>query len=163
MALPTIVPLTTQARIEARAGQMGVDLRIDDDIGSITDAIADATVETKGYVSRLYSDDQLALSNWVELKVRDIALYFLAIRRGNPAPDSVQAAYEKAIADLTAVQDGQTQIFDISMNKTTAPVLTNQRMNVYPFPNIVNVQSRTTGNPEGYRPHNDPTDISPDY
>lgn len=163
MALPTIVPLTTQARIESRAGQMGVDLRIDDDIGSIDETIKDATIEALGYVSRLYSVDSLTSSNWMEMKVRDIAVYFLSIRRGNPAPESVQAMYEKAISDLTAVQNGTAQIYDAAMSKMAAPVLTNQRVNVFPFPNIVNVQSRSTGNPDGYTPHNDPTDISPDY
>ncbi|WP_020475713.1 phage protein Gp36 family protein [Zavarzinella formosa] len=160
--MPAIVPpLTTRARIESRIGQLGADLRIDDDSLSLDDVIADATTEAKGYVSRLYSDDALASSNWIELKVRDIAAYFLCLRRLNDAPPSAKLAYDKAIADLEKIQSGETQIPDAAMTKQAAPVLTNQRLRLWPFPNIVNVPSRSTGNPEGYYSHDDPTDVDP--
>lgn len=157
----SVTPLTTRGRIESRIGQLAVDLRTDDDGLSIDECIADATVEAKGYVSRMYSDTQLAASAWMELKVRDIAVYYLCLRRLNDAPAAALVPYEKAIADLEKIQSGETQIPDAAMSKAAAPVLTNQRMRLWPFPNIVNVPSRSTGKPEGYTPHNDPNDIDP--
>jgi phage gp36-like protein len=161
MPLPTITPLTTQVRIESRFGQIAVDLRTDDDIGSIDEIINDATVEASGYLSRMYSDTQLQSSSWVELKVRDIAVFLLCCRRGNEAPHSVQVAYDKAIADLTRVQTGEMTIPDAATRKAAAPTLTNQRVRVYPAPHIVNVPHSSTGDPQGYPQNDDRTDYNP--
>lgn len=161
MPLPTIAPLTTQERVESRFGQIGVDNNTDDDIGSLGGIINDATVECLGYVSRMYSDTQLQSSNWIELKVRDIAVFLLCCRRGNEAPHSVQAAYDKAIADLTRVQTGEMTIPDAATRKTSAPTLSNQRVRLWPVPNIVNTPHSSTGNPEGYVTSDDRTDYNP--
>lgn len=161
MPIPPITPLTTRSRIEARIGQLAVDLRIDDNANSLNEIIADATVESSAYLSRMYSDEQLQSSAWVEMKVRDIAVYFLCMRRLNDAPMSAVTAYEKAIADLEKVQSGTMIVPDAATRKTAAPTLTNQRVRVRPTPNLVNVPHSSTGNPVGYPDNDDPSDYDP--
>lgn len=168
-----ITPLTTAARVAARMGLLAVELRTDDDAvtpgagadesaSALTaEAIADATVEARGYLSRMYSDTQLAGSDWVELKVRDIAVYYLCLRRLNDAPAAAVQPYEKAIADLEKVQSGAMPLPDAATRKAAAPTLSNQRVRVWPVPHVVSTPHNSTGNPQNYDRNEDPSDYEP--
>ena len=59
------------------------------------------------------------------------------------------------------VQTGEMTIPDAATRKSAAPTLTNQRVRVWPTPNLVNVPHSSTGNPEGYTPNDDRTDYDP--
>jgi phage gp36-like protein len=159
--MPTITPYTTRTKLDQRLSQIGVDLRIDDDVSTADETIEEATVEVQGYLLRLYSDAQLQQSNWVQLKTTDIAAWMLCGRRGNDVPDSVQQRYEKAIADLERVQSGAVTLPDAAMTKAAAPTLSNQRVRLWPVPNIVNTPHNSTGDSQGYTKNDDRSDYNP--
>lgn len=154
-------PYSTRQKLENRLSQVGVDLRIDDDISTATECLNEATIEVQGYCLRLYSNAQLLASDWVTLKTTDIATYFLCGRRGNDIPPSVQARYEKAIADLEKVQTSAMTIPDAAKSSASAPTLTNQRVRLWPIPHVVSTEHNSTGNPSGYERSEDPTDFDP--
>lgn len=141
-----------------RLGVDGADARIDDDPTTQQDVLESAAVEVNGYLQLTYEISALAQSNWVRFKTRDIAVYLLCLRRNHPAPQSVQAQYEKAIADLERVQAGAMKVPDAYESKANVPVLSNQRVTLSPFPRVVNVPGKSTGKQEGYAPFNDQLD-----
>lgn len=152
---------TTREKLEKRMSAVGVDDRIDDDLTSLTEVIADATVEVNGYCLTQYSATQLAASDWIQKKTLDVACFFLCLRRNNPPPQSVQFMYEKAIADLELVRAGSIRIPDAATRKAAAPTLSNQRVNLWPHPHVVTIPHSSTGNPEGYDQSTDPHDFEP--
>lgn len=154
-------PYSTRQKLENRLSQVGVDLRIDDDISTATECLNEATIEVQGYCLRSYSDAQLLQSNWVKLKTTDIATYFLCTRRANDVPGSVKDRYDKAIADLEKVMMAAMTIPDAAQRGTNAPTLTNQRVRLWPIPHIVSTDHNSTGTPTGYPRSEDPTDYDP--
>jgi phage gp36-like protein len=151
----------TRDRLDKRKSQLGVDLQIDDDPDSLTSMMEDAWVEVQGYCSVRYSDTQLGTSEWVLLRWTDICLMFLAERRDNPAPQACVRRYEKAVADLERVELGEKAVPDAATRKAAAPTLTNQRVKLYPHPNVVSKPSTSTGTPSGYDRSTDPHDYDP--
>lgn len=151
----------TRERVEKRIGQMAVDLRIDDDLDSLTDAFEDAWVEVLGYCSQLYSDDALGSSDWILMRWTDIAIFYLCERRLNPGPGAAKRRFDKAIADLEKVQTGAMTIFDAAQRKECAPVLSNQSVRLSPYPHVVTARQQSTGNPETYDTNDDPLDYNP--
>jgi phage gp36-like protein len=123
---------------------------VDDDPTTQTDVLESAAVEVNGYLQLNYDPDQLAASNWVRFKTRDVAVYLLCLRRNMPPPQSVQARYDKAIEDLEKVQAGGMRVPDVAERKANVPVLSNQRVTLTPFPRVVNVPGKSTGKPENY-------------
>jgi phage gp36-like protein len=152
---------TTQDKIARRISQLGVDLLVDDDIDSVNGAIEDATTEVNGYLELLYSTDQLAGSNWVQMRCTDIAVLFLCERRNNPPPEAAVSRYERAIEQLEEYGTGARPLPDAAMLKSSAPVLSNQRVRLWPFPHVVTEPSQSTGTPAGYAQNTDPADIDP--
>lgn len=142
-----------------RLGAEGADYRIDDDPTTQTDVLESAAVEVNGYLQLNYDPDQLVNSNWVRFKTRDIAVYLLCLRRNSPPPQSVEARYEKAIADLEKVQAGAVKVPDIYERKANVPVLSNQRVSLWPFPRVVTVAQKGTGKAEDYAQFQDSTDF----
>lgn len=157
----TLPAACTRERIERRISSTGIDLRIDDDQDSLIDVFGDAWVEVQGYCSQRYSDAQLGQSNWTLTRWTDIAVMFLCERRGNTAPDSVARRYDKAIADLEKIKAGSEPIVDAAQRKAGAPTLTNQRVRLFPHPNIVSKPSTSTGTPSGYVQPIDQADYDP--
>jgi phage gp36-like protein len=155
----TISDYTTSDKVTRFMGSLGVSLRSDDDHTAMNEAITDASVDVFQYCGLRYTDTQLAASAWVEQKAKIIAAWHFCCRRLNPVPSNLQAMYEKIIEQLERVQAGQQRIADIRARKEDVPVLSNQGVTLRPFPRVVTVPSQSTGNPEGYTPHNDPRDI----
>jgi len=152
---------TTSTKLQKRLSSTGVSLRLDDDATAVTQVIEEATIEVNGYCQLLYPISELAASDWVCLKCTDIAMWFLCARRNNPVPQVVQDRYDKALADLERVRAGSLQIPDAGMSKAAVPVLSNQRVRLWPFPHVVTERSQSTGTPEGYTGNDDPVEVSP--
>jgi len=163
MSLATINPFCEWSDVQNRLSAAGANLRVDDDPAARDEVLIDATVEVMQYTFLLYSEAALANSNWVNRKTRDVACWYAASRRANPVPKSIQALYEKAIKDLENVQVGAFLIPDAPMRKNAAPVLSNQRVAMYPFPRVVTATGKSTGTQEGYTPFNDRFDYVFDY
>ena len=154
-----ITSYITSAELQLEMSASGISLRVDDDSTATAQAIADASIEADGYALLRYNRTVLAASDWYKLKVKHIAQFMLATRRLNPCPQSAQIKYGKAIADLEKVQSGLVNICDAPGRKEEAPVLSNQRVRVVPFPRTVTERGRSTGQPEGYTQHDDSTDV----
>jgi phage gp36-like protein len=162
MTLAALSPVyTDRAQIQGRVSTVGTALRLDDNAGAITQVIEEATTEVNGYCLLLYSAAQLAASYWVRQRATDIAVWFLCARRNNPPPKVVQQRYEKALEDLERVRLGVLVIPDAAQSKAAAPVLSNQRVRLWPFPHVVTEPSQSTGTPTGYTGNEDPVDIDP--
>ncbi len=148
--------------VEKRIGAEGADLRLDDDGGSPatfkTDILETAATEVNFYLQLLYPVEQLARSNWVKFATRDIAVFLLCLRRNHPAPQGVQWARDNAIALLEKIQAGTAQVPDIGKTKADVPVLSNQRVNLSPFPRVQTVPGKSTGTPAGYDQASDDRD-----
>lgn len=162
----SVTPYTTAPAIQTRISSAGVSLRVDHDATATAQCISDASTEINGYCQLLYSVEALAASAWVELKARDIAVYFLCLLRNNPVPQVVQARYDKAIKDLERVQAGGVQIPDAAMRRAAVPTLSNQRVRLQPVPQVVTVTGLSTypaGQPSGYVQHTDDRSDNTDY
>ena len=155
------VPYSTITKVQKRLSTGAVEDRTDDDSDAINDCLLNATLDVQGYLLGLYSDNALRASEWVTLRTTDIALWYLCARRGNPVPGPIQACYDRAIADLVRFSKGTPQIPNTPMLRSTAPVVTNQRVSLWPFPHIVNIPSQSTSKREGYTSNDDRTDIDP--
>lgn len=153
MSLPAF---TTAARIAKRVSQVAIDLRTDHDPdGSLDEVIADATAEVYFYCWR-YSPASLALSEWVQSKATDVAVYFLCCLRLNDAPGSAQTLFDHAIKQLEMVQSGKVVIPGVAAGKGSAPTVTTQRVAFgrgYPY--IRTERPRSTGVAEGYKRRTD--------
>jgi len=145
--------------VQARLSQAGAALKIDDDPSTQADVLAEAAVEVNGYCLLDYTPAALAASDWVRYAARNIAAYLACTRRGNPAPQGVQARYEAAIVALARVQAGAATIPDAARRKTQAPVLSNQRARQWPVNEVKTVEGTSTGTAAGYTQFTDPFDL----
>lgn len=159
MPIVAITTYCTWADVTARISAAAADLRLDDAPATKTDILETSAVEVNGYLQLNYDVPVLAASNWVRFKTRDIAVYLLCLRRNHPVPVSVAAQYEKAIKDLERVQAGEMMLPDVAQAKANVPVLSNQRVTMWPFPRVQTVTGKSTGNQEGYTPSNDALDF----
>jgi phage gp36-like protein len=131
-------------------------LRIDDSGASTADAIADASEWVYFYCGTRYSDAALLTSNWIKYRTRDIAVLFLCARRLNAIPKAAQALYDAAIAALEKVQAGTLNIAGVPLRKSAGPVISQPRVQLWPTPHTVIERNRSTGQPAGYTPRDDP-------
>lgn len=155
------MPYCTITDLQQRLSSSGVSLRIDDGVGDddVDAAIEEADQEIEQACHYLYTAASLATNTWVKHKAKSIALYFLCIRRGNPAPASVELQYTRALEQLERVRLGQLNIPRAVMSKAAAPTMSNVRPTLRPFPRSVVEKQRSTGKPEGYQQNNrDPLD-----
>lgn len=151
----------SQADIESRISTLGVSLRIDDGSGAaaiamITDCINDASEWVNFYCGQRYTPEVLATSQWVKYRTRDIAIFNLCFRRLNAIPKSVQLALDLCNKALEAVQLGKVVIPGLATRKSAAPVLSQPRVIMFPYPYTAIERNRSTGTPAGYTQRNDP-------
>jgi len=159
MSLPAITTYCTQADIQGRLSAEGVRLRLDDNPTDVTDVLENAAIDVNQGAQLRYGVARLAKSNWVRFKARDLAVFYICLRRNNPVTKSIQLLYEKAIDALEQVRMGQLAIPDIAEGKASAPVLSNQIVRPYPVPHPATVTGTSTGTPQGYTQHVDTGDI----
>lgn len=154
------MPITqycAQADIQNRLSTTGVNLRVDDTPPTtLGDVLNNAASIIDEHCRLSYDPATMVTSEWVKQRATDVAAYLLCTRRGNPAPGSIEALYTRTMARLEQVRLGVVQIPDIPARKNMAPVLSNQRVKLTPFPHVVTERNRSTGTPAGYDQHTDP-------
>jgi len=133
-------PLTylycTQADVESILSSAGVLDRLDDEgdqyvtsteLVAMTDIITDASETVNFYAWSRYSGESLATSNWVKRRTAELAAYELCTRRGNPAPEAVEAKALAAQEMLSKVRDRNHPIPGIGLRRILAPAWSNIR------------------------------------
>lgn len=144
--------------VVGRLGADGADRRTDDDPSRRTDLLRRATVKVNEYLLRLYSATALANSDWVREACADVAAYYACGRRNNPAGKTIATQYEETLASLKEMGSGVRPLPDAAQRKASAPVLSNQRVQLSPVPHTVTVPGTSTGTPAGYSQHRDAFD-----
>jgi phage gp36-like protein len=154
-----VTPYCTLDDLSDRLSAEGVNLRLDDVPPTASGNVLRRTAnKINQFLLRQYTAANLATSDIVNELAISIGVYYLCTRRGNPAPESVIAAYEEALDDLASIRRGQTDIGDIARRRQSAPVMDNVRIRLRPNPHAVVSTSRSTttgGTPSGYTQHND--------
>lgn len=145
-----------------RIGTEGAEFRTDDDPATQTDVLESAALEVNQYLQSRYEPTALATSNIVKFITRDIAVYLLCLRRNLPPPASVEERYKAALERLAKIESGAARVPDIYESKASVPVLSNQRVQMWPFPMVKTVVQKSTGQQENYPAQNDNTDAN-DY
>lgn len=87
------------------------------------------TSKVKLYCNARYDDSQLKLSGTVLDWATIGAAKFLATRRAQGCPKSIQADYEEAVEEMKMVQSGQLSIEDIGTRGVDWPTVTNVVVN----------------------------------
>lgn len=147
---------TTEARVNRRVSQLGVELRTDHDPDVATqEAMESAAADVVFYCWR-YDPAALAQSEWVAKVATDLAVYYLCTLRLNPVPKTVELMYERAVEQLTKVQDGKAVVPDAPAGRGAAPTVTNQRVVLDRYPNVRTERPRSTGTAAGYKRRTDP-------
>ena len=160
----TVNPLCTWEDITDRIGQAGAALRVDDDPSTMNSVLVRATVKVLGYLFLNYHDansgtiNGLAASNWVKEATADVGAYLLCKRRAHTVPSSIADDYKERITELKQLMYCQTQLPDVAQSKANVPVMSNQRITLWPFPRVVSVEGKSTGNAENYDQFTDTTD-----
>lgn len=150
------------ADVTNRIGAEGAEFRTDDDPATQTDILESAAVEVNTYLQTRYDPTALAQSTIVRFLTRDIAVYLLCLRRNLPPPASVEERYKAALERLQKIEAGTSRVADIYETKASVPVLSNQRVAMYPFPMVKTVTQKSTGKQENYPAQNDTNDLT-DY
>jgi len=147
--------------VEALAGEMGVELRLDDldageDITFLDDAIDYASGRIDFYCSR-YAGTELAANRWVKGVAVLIALRKLCQRRLNAVPESVELEWEERQKELELVRQGKAAVPNAA-NARRPVAVTNYMIDQRRVNNQVRVdRSRSTGVAKDYRRPTDPT------
>lgn len=145
--------------VEHKLSRAGAQLRVDDwPAAAKADVLDEATAHVALYVALHYPEASLLTSRWVRQATAVCAVYFACVRRGNPAPKSVEEGFERVNAQLEKVQRLELRIPDAPLNKGFAPVLSNQRVRQYPVSEIKTVRGKSTGDPEDYVQHTETWD-----
>ena len=151
-----------------RLSQDGVNLRTDDEppdaAGNILERAA-ATINE--YCLPRYSDVNLAASAWVKHECANVAAAYLCERRGNPIPPGVARAFERLMPSdgrpgvLERIRRGQRNVPDAPERRTSAPVLSQGRIQLWPVPHTVVEPSRSSSRnqPTDYAQRTDQLDV----
>lgn len=156
---------TTAKRLNRRVSKLGVDLRTDhepneaddgkDANGALGECIDSASSEVAGLCWR-YDPTALTQSDWIATLTTDIAVFYLCELRLDSVPKAVEKAYDRAMEQLTKIQDGKAPIPGIAMGRGAAPVLSNFRIDLARHPGVRVDRSRSTGSTDGYKRRTDP-------
>ncbi len=156
-------PYTTSDQIALLAGQMAVDLRTDDDDadGLIDRSIDYASNQIEFYCAK-YSTTELAANGWVRDAATFCAVRWLAMRRMNPIPASIEKEWEDTWAvQLGLIQQGKASVPRAATSRNPGSV-TNYTTDLRRLNNQVRVdRTRSTGQAQGYTRPTDPS--APDH
>lgn len=151
MAVAT--PYTTESKIVTLAGQLGVDLRLDDSVDAaddLQDAIDVGTTDADFYLQR-YSQTALAASEWVQWTSTYFAVRFLCQRRLNEVPKSLKDECERREKLLQLILDRKANVPRVAASRRPVAV-NNYHVDTRQYNNQIRVdKSRTTGVAEDYR------------
>lgn len=155
-SLVAVMALTlycSQVDLTNRLSADGITYRTDDTPPtSLRDALGEAATIIDEHCRTAYDPAALAASDWVRHRATDIAAWCLTQGRGNPAPPGVQTRYERTMKALELVRVGSLAIPDIAARRDLAPVLSNMRIRLDPFPRSVVEPNRSSsrGRPKDY-------------
>jgi hypothetical protein len=156
-------PFTTEDKILAIIGQLGVDLRLDDaaDADEVMEfAIDEATGEVFFYLYPRYSAALASQNNWVQWHAAWFAVLVLCRRRLNDVPQSVKEEWARREKQLTKVQELKASVPELARSRRPA-VVTGYTVDLRRFNNQVRVdRSKSTGVAKNYRRAHD--DSAPD-
>lgn len=132
----TLVYYCDPGDIQRKLSIEGVTLRTKDygnnsasgEIGSIEDAIWDATEIINFYCFTHYEPGSLAKSLWINRRATEIACYILCKRKGNIPSGSISADYKQAIDWLEKVHAGLYELPNVPYRHTLAPAFSNVRI-----------------------------------
>jgi len=137
MALATLDYLyCTQDDLNSFLSVAGVLGRVDDENtgsidaegqGYIDAAINWATARCNFYLAPKYDHADLATDYVVNEWCAMLAVHWLSIRRGNPAPGSFEDHYKEVLEDLASVRDGTNQL-DLGLREAAWPAWSNVRV-----------------------------------
>lgn len=102
------------------------------ELGTITQAIERAANKMNASLEMRYSLAALQGNTWCRDANAAIAAYFLATRRGNPAPDHIQELSDGYLADLAEIRRGRMKTPQVSESLPHTPVATNFRAEFRP-------------------------------
>ncbi len=154
----------SQTDLQNRLSADGITYRTDDGPPtSLGDVIVDASTQIDEHLFFLYDPVQLATSDWVRERCADIASYLLCERRGNPVPPGIARKYERAMDRLEQIRLGLLAVPNLPIRKEMAPVMSNVRIRLDPFPRTVVERNNSTGTPQGYDQHQDSLEWNFDY
>lgn len=142
-ALATAIPSGAQARDSGVNASTGARLLI---------GARKGTSKVKLYCNGRYDDSQLVLSGSVCDWATIAAAKFLATRRAQACPKSLQDDYDEAIAEMQMVQAGQLALEDIGTRGTDWPGIVNVTVN----PGYDNMRARVQPNISDGTPTNFP-------
>lgn len=158
------IPYCSQNDLLNRLSADGVNYRIDDNPPvALGDVIIDASSQIDEHLFFLYDPTQLVQSDWVRERCADIAAYLLCERRGNPVPPGIEAKFVRTMDRLEKVRCGQLAVPNLPVLKSLAPVLSNVRIQMWPWPRVVVEPSNSTGTPAGYPQSQDILDYGYDF
>lgn len=150
--------------VQNRLSADGVTYRTDDSPPTLLgDVLTDASSQIDEHLYFLYDPAQLVTSDWVRERTADIATFLLCERRGNPVPVGIAAKFERTMDRLEKIRLGLMAVPNLPVRKEMAPVLSNVRVQLVPFPHTVVERSNSTGTPQGYTSHDDVLDWGYDY
>lgn len=134
---------TTEAALALKLGQVGVDLRSDDDPTALADVIDEASATVDGHLLSKYTAAALAANREVGHACRAIACMYLCERRGEPPPASVENAYKRYLEWLKAVAAG-TVVLPGAARVASGPIVSNQRVALDRYPSLVVLRPQST-------------------
>lgn len=152
MPVASLYTFCTQADVETRLTQQGVQARLDADLDgavspaeqqAMTDSISDASETVLFFLWSKYTPEMLQTSAWVNRRCVDYAAYQVCKLKQAPVPDSVMLTVQEAEKALQAVQDGSALIPLLPLRMRLAPTWSNSRVDVrYQF-KCIRVEQQT--------------------
>jgi phage gp36-like protein len=124
----------TRADVEAMWSPLAVLRSVDDDedgaLSPTEEAAIDRAIERAANVANAslemrYALADLASNTWCRDCNAALAAYFLATRRGNPAPEHVQRQYDSFVHDLAEIRAGRLKVPQAADSHETTPAVTN--------------------------------------
>lgn len=160
----TTTAYCTQNDLDNEIGAAAVAALTDDSPPTtLRDCIREASTVIDARLRMLYLPSLMAASDWVIIRARVFASAALFRCRGNPIPAGLMAKVQRYEKDLDAVMVGRQQIPDCAPIKANAPVMSNVRVRLDPFPRAVVERGISTGNPSGYAVNADLTEQALSY
>ncbi len=156
-------PYTTEALITSLAGQLALDLRLDDSADAADDlefAIDEASAQVGFYLQDRYSDADAAQNRWAQGHATYFAVMVLCQRRLNDVPESVAKEWARREKQLMLVAERKLKVPGLAASRRPVAV-TNYHVDLRRFNNNVRVdRSKSTGIAQDYRRPTD--DTAPD-
>lgn len=158
--MPVEYPYTTEDLIVSLAGQLAVDLRLDDSIDAADDlefAIDAATNEVDFYVQR-YSQVDCAASGWVQAHATWFAVRVLCQRRLNDVAPAIEAEWVRREKQLMLVAQRKMDAGGRLAHSRRPIAVTGYTYDGRRYNNQIRVDTnRSTGVAKNYRRPTDPT------